>query len=667
MTHTLRWGLLAAGNIARAFAAGLAQTNSGIAHAVASRDRDRARAFADELGIPKSYGSYDDMLADPEIDAVYVATPHPMHADWVVRAARAGKHILCEKPLAMNQWDAETAIAAARRSDVFLMEAFMYRCTPQTAKLAELVRDGAVGEVRTIDASFAFQCAYNLESRLLDANLGGGGILDVGCYPVSMSRLLAGAAAGEEYADPIEVHGLAHIGEESHVDEWAVAQLKFEGGILARLSTGVQVSQDNRVVVHGSQGRIEVPDPWFCHGREAGRSTIHLARGGGDTEEITVACDRGIYACEADVVAAHIEARQGPAPAMSWGDSLGQARTIDRWREAIGLSYPCETAAGYARPVGQLPLQVRTPNRMPYGEVPGLGKKTSRMVMGTMAAGSSAHATALYDDYFARGGTAWDTAYIYGGGKSEILLGQWIASRGVRDEVTVIVKGAHSPHCNPQALVSQFDESLERLQLDYADLYFMHRDDPDVPIGEFVDVMDGLRQEGRIRVFGGSNWTLERVAAANEYAAAHGKTGFGALSNNFSLAQMVSPLWGIEVTSARPEYRAWHEATQTPCFAWSSQARGFFDPSRAGRDIDNPDLADFWYSEENFQRQDRVIALAGKRDCHPMAVASAYVMAQSFPIFALVGPATLEESERTFAALDVELTDDEVRWLNLES
>ena len=656
----LRWGLLAAGNIAKAFAHGLAQTDSGVAAAVASRSLDKAKSFADEFDIPVTYGRYEDMLDSPEIDAVYIATPHPMHAEWAIKAADAGKHILCEKPMTMGWADTMTVIEAARRNDVFIMEAYMYRCTPQTVKLVELLRSGSIGEIRMIDATFAFNCGWNPEGRLLNAELGGGGILDVGGYTVSMSRLIAGVALGKEVAEPLQVLGAGHVGT-TGVDEWAAATLLFDGDIVARIATGVQCGQDNKVIIHGSEGRIELPDPWFCNGREPGESSIIV-----NGETVTVAADRSIYAYEADVVAANIEDRQGRSPAMTWADSIGQARVMDTWLEAVGVEYPSKTADAYAYPIDKRPLAVREPNKMLYAEVAGVGKKTSRMVMGTMVAQDIAHATALYDDYFARGGNAWDTAYIYGGGMAEKLLGQWIRNRDVREDVTVLVKGAHSPDCFPEPLLGQFDESLDRLQFEYADLYFMHRDNPDVPVGEFVDVLNGLKDAGRIRVFGGSNWTLDRVKAANEYAAANGKTGFGALSNHYSLALLAGSIWGITVASSQPEYRAWHEETQTPCFAWSAQARGFFDPAQAGPTIDNSYLKAVWYSDENFERQARAIELAEKMGCHPMAVASAYVLRQKFPVFAMVGPATLEESSRTFAALDIALTDDEVEWLELK-
>ena len=340
----LRWGLLAAGGIAHAFAKGLTQTDSGVCAAVASRSLDKARAFAKEFDIPTAYGSYEEMLADPDIDAVYISTPHPMHAEWAIKAADAGKHILCEKPMTMSWADTMTVIESARRNDVFFMEAFMYRCTPQTAALVELIRDGAIGEVRTIDATFAFTCGGDPESRLMKAELGGGGILDVGCYAMSMVRLIAGAAMGKEVAEPIEVLGAGHVGA-TGVDEWAGATLKFENDIIARLATGIRCNQDNKVIIHGTEGRIEVSKPWFCQGREAGETTLNV-----NGEERVITADRGIYACEADMVAANVQGRQGASPAMTWADSIGQAKAIEAWLKAVGVDYPCwSTPCGESR------------------------------------------------------------------------------------------------------------------------------------------------------------------------------------------------------------------------------------------------------------------------------------------------------------------------------
>ena len=483
----LRWGLLAAGGIANAFASALTQTDTGRACAVASRSLDKARAFAKQYKIPKAYGSYEELLADSAIDAVYISTPHPGHAEWAIKAADAGKHILCEKPLAMNQYDVQAMIEAARRNDVFFMEAFMYRCNPQTKRLVELVKSKAIGEVRMIKATFSFQCGYgNLEGRLMNPALGGGGILDVGCYVVSMSRLIAGAALGRDFAHPIAVQGAGQLGR-TGVDEWAAAILKFEGGIVAQCSTGVQLNQDNSVVICGSEGSITVPAPWFCNGRDPGKVSFTLACHGKDPEEIVIDVPKGIYAIEADVVAASIKVRQAPSPAMTWADSISQAVTLDAWRGALGLSYPSDAAEAYAQPVDKRPLKVRKPNRMTYARIPGVRKPVSRLVMGTMVQQNPAHAAMLFDEFIARGGNCFDTAHIYAGGNTERLLGQWIKNRGLREKVVVVVKGAHPPACHPEGIRRQFAESLERLKMDYADLYFMHRDNTDIPVGEFVE------------------------------------------------------------------------------------------------------------------------------------------------------------------------------------
>ncbi|MCE5326590.1 MAG: aldo/keto reductase [Planctomycetaceae bacterium] len=663
----VRWGLLACGGIAGAFAHGLKQTDSGKAMACASRSLDKAKKFAEQWGIPKAYGSYEELLADKDIDAVYISTPHPMHAEWAVKAADAGKHILCEKPLAMNQFDVQTIIEAARRNDVLVMEAFMYRCNPQTAKLVELIRGGAIGQVKMINASFAFQCGYgNLQGRLMNPALGGGGILDVGCYTVSMARLIAGAALGKEVAEPIEVQGMGRIGD-TGVDEWAVANLKFPNDIIARLVTGVQISADNQVVIYGSDGVITIPSPWFCQGREAGKVSFKLVSYSKGEQTIEIDVPKGIYALEADVAAAAIDKRQAPSPAMTPADSIGQAATIDKWRAAIGLSYPCETVEAYARPVSKLPLTVRQPNKMPYGELPGVGKKISRLVMGTMVQTNIAHATALFDEFFARGGNAFDTAHIYGGGNTEKLLGLWIKNRNIREQVVVVIKGAHTPYCNPKALVEQFMVSLDRVGTPYADIYMMHRDNPEIPAGEFVDVLNELKAKGLVRAFGGSNWTTKRFEEANAYAAKAGKTPFAALSNNFSLAQMVNPVWAGCVAASEPTNLAWHLKTQTPNLAWSSQARGFFVPGMAAPDkTDDKFMMHCWYSDDNFKRQARCFELAKKKNAHPMSIALAYVLAQKFPQYAMIGPATLAEGVPSYEALDVKLTDAEVKWLNLE-
>src|SRR5581483_4245678 len=221
MSKKLAWGIIGTGRIAGIFAQGLAESKTGTLLAVGSRSQAAADTFGETWQAPRRYGSYEQLLADKDVEAVYIATPHPWHAEWAIKAAEAGKHILCEKPLALNFPEAMAIVEAARRNDVFLMEAFMYRCHPQTAKLIELIRSGAIGQVRVIQASFSFHSHFSPESRLLNNALGGGGILDVGCYCASMVRLIAGVATGKDFADPIKVTGGGHVGEISRVDEYA--------------------------------------------------------------------------------------------------------------------------------------------------------------------------------------------------------------------------------------------------------------------------------------------------------------------------------------------------------------------------------------------------------------------------------------------------------------
>jgi predicted dehydrogenase len=341
MSDQLSWGILGTGHIAGVFARCIAHSETGRLIAVASRTQDKAEKFGKEFELPNRHGSYELLLADPNVEAVYISTPHPMHAEWSIKSADAGKHILCEKPLAMNHAAAAAMVEAARRNNVFLMEAFMYRCHPQTAKIVDLVREGAIGEVRVIHAAFGFQTPWDPTSRVLAWELGGGGILDVGCYPVSMVRLIAGAAMGKDFADPIEVTGTGYLGK-TGVDEWAVASLQFESGIVADLSCAVSVQQDNHVRVFGSEGYIDVPWPW-APAKEGGTARVFVYRSGQtNPKEFTVETRQWLYALEADMVAANRDRLEATPPAMTWADSLGNMMTLDRWREAIGLVYDAD-------------------------------------------------------------------------------------------------------------------------------------------------------------------------------------------------------------------------------------------------------------------------------------------------------------------------------------
>ncbi len=667
MSQSLAWGIIGLGNIAHKFALALPHAQSGRLVAVASRDQAKADKFGAEFNVPPEsrYADYDAILADKKVEAVYIATPHNLHAQWAIRAADAGKHILCEKPLAVNYPEAMAMIAAARRNDVFLMEAFMYRCTPQTAKLVELLKAKVIGDVRMIQSSFSFQVGFNPKSRLWANNLAGGGIMDVGLYPISFARMVAGVALGlDGPAEPVELNGSGKLAP-TGVDEFAVAQLRFPGDIFAQVTGGVGLNMENGAWIFGTAGNLALTRPWGP-AREGGKSVITLTRYGEPApQEIVVETDQWLYGIEADTVAANLERRQAVFPAMSWDDTLNNMRVLDKWRKAVGVVYDFEKPEADRPPLSGRPVRVRPGSRMKYGTIPHLNKQISRLVIGVVAA-SMNYADVMFDEFFALGGNTFDTAYHYGP-KSEGYLGRWIAKRGLREQVVILDKGAHTPNCSPAGVIAEHKVSLERLATDYVDIYMMHRDNLDVPVGEFIDCLNELVKKGSIRAFGGSNWSLERVEAANAYARVKGLQGFSAVSNNFSLAQMIKPVWDGCVAASDPTSRAWFTKNQLALMPWSSQARGFFT-DQAGKDkLSNSELVDSWYSDENFRRRDRAIELAGKRKVLPIAIALAYVLCQPFPTFPLIGPHTLDEMRTSWVALDIQLSPEELRWLNLES
>jgi aryl-alcohol dehydrogenase-like predicted oxidoreductase len=275
------------------------------------------------------------------------------------------------------------------------------------------------------------------------------------------------------------------------------------------------------------------------------------------------------------------------------------------------------------------------------------------------------HAAAMFDDYFERGGNCFDTARVYGGGLMEKVLGQWVRSRGVREEVVILDKGAHTPHCSPEGFRRQFAESLERMGVDYVDIYMLHRDNPEVPVGEFIDALNEEVKAGRIRALGASNWTVGRAGAANAYAREKNVRGLDVISNNLSLARMVDAPWKGCLSASDPEVRAWHVKTGTPLMPWSSQARGFFTGRAHPDDRSDPELVRCWYSEDNFRRLERAEELAAKRKVPTIAVALAWVLCQEFPTFPLIGPRLISETRTSFQALELDLTPEEVAWLDL--
>ena len=319
---------------------------------------------------------------------------------------------------------------------------------------------------------------------------------------------------------------------------------------------------------------------------------------------------------------------------------------------------------------------------MHYGTVPGVAKPVSRLVQGTVPLSSSRETESfrLLDETYEAGCRTYDTAHNYGAGDCETVLGRWMKDRGVRDEIVVLGKGAHPydgrVRVTPEDITSDLHESLRRQQTDFIDIYVLHRDNPDVPVGPIVDVLNEHKRAGRIGVFGGSNWSADRIRQANEYAAANGLEGFSVSSPNFSLAVQIQPPWkgclSISGEAGEAE-RAWYRRNTIPIFPWSSLAGGFFSGRFRRDNLDGfTDYFDTlcvtsYCSEENFQRLDRVTVVAERYGLTVPQVAMAYVLSQPLAVFPLVGCRTGAEYAENAAALDVSLSEAELAWLDLRS
>lgn len=663
---TIRLGIIGPGTIAQNFADGLAECASGQLVAIASRSAERRTDFGDRNGVSPEmrFESYEAMAASDAIDAIYISTPHPFHAEQVIMALRAGKPVLCEKPCGLIEGEVVAITEVAAQEGVFFMEAFMYRLHPQIARMIEIVQNGEIGDIRHVSASFGFAAGYDPKIRAYAADLAGGGILDVGCYPVSFARLVAGLADGARFADPVDVSGVASLAP-TGVDQTAHGTLKFANGITADIACAVSMNMENTATIIGTGGRLTLANPW-APGRDAGPSDTTISvTVGGETRIEELRHPEMLFTFEAEFASRMVAAGklEPDAPALGHKDSIGNARTLDRWRHAVGYQLAAEDPKSPRVLPGTMPA---APD-MPMRRIDGLDRPVSQLVMGCDNRNTVAEGAIVWDAWMEAGGNAFDTGFVYGDGLHEVVLGRWLAARGVADEVTVIVKGAHSPYCTPRAIEAQLDISLERLGLETAPIYIMHRDNPDVPVGEFVDALNRLKDKGKIGIFGGSNWSAARFLEANAHAAATGQQGLSALNNNLSLAVMEKPVWPGCVTSNTGEMLDMLRDGNIAHFSWSSQARGYFLP-RELRDRLPPDTAPetCFGSAENAERRKRAEAMAAERGVSAHNVATAWVLAQSFPSFALIGPRSPGEIVSTLPGLTVTLNTAETAWLNLE-
>jgi predicted dehydrogenase len=301
-------------------------SQSGTLVAVASSDRARALALA-ASGVAV-YSDYAALIKAPDIDAVYIATRHPQHADLIMACAKAGKHVLCEKPLTVTGAEAAAAAAVAADAGVVLVEAMMYRFQPQTELIRTVLADGLIGTPRHVDVACAFTTRFDPDDRLFDPSAGGGAILDVGCYAMSFARMVAGWTTGDDAVQPTELVASGHLAD-TGIDDWAVASLVFPGGLTANARTGTRLADDFQARIYGSEGHLRIPDPWRPE-----EPQVVLSRVGDDEPRVLRCASAPLFGAEIDAL---WEARdRGSACAMSPRDSVATMRTLDRWRRGVG-------------------------------------------------------------------------------------------------------------------------------------------------------------------------------------------------------------------------------------------------------------------------------------------------------------------------------------------
>ena len=320
-----RWGILGTGGIARKFARGLHDAERAELVAVGSRSVDSAEAFGTEFDIPNRHASYEALAADPNVDIVYVATPHPLHHDAVLLCQAAGKAVLCEKPFTVNARDAAELIENARAKRLFLMEAMWSRYFPAMIRFRELIAEGAIGEPKLLQADFGFRTAVNPPGRLFNIELGGGALLDVGVYVVSLASMIFGA--------PKAAAGLGQTGE-TGVDELTAITLAYAGGQIAQLTCAIRTETTVEATLFGTEGSLTIESPWFSP------SHLMLARSGHDPERLDLPYTGNGYNYEAEEAGRCLREGLLESPTMPLDETLQIIQTLDRIRAPWGVRYP---------------------------------------------------------------------------------------------------------------------------------------------------------------------------------------------------------------------------------------------------------------------------------------------------------------------------------------
>ncbi len=328
MNHPVRWGILGTGHIAHKFATGLAAASNGTLAAVGSRKLKKAESFAAEFGAPRAHGSYEALASDPEVDVIYVSSPHNGHMEHTLLCVGHGKAVLCEKPFAINADQARAMVSAARQKGVFLMEAMWTRFLPAVCRVRSWIAEGRIGEVRMVNAAFGFRAGVNPGGRLFNLANGGGGLLDVGIYPISLAAMAFGAP-------PERVTGFAQIGE-TGVDEQNGAVLGFPGGGIALIASAVRTNTQQEAHILGTDGRICIHGPFWVP------TTVTLSVPGREETVCTLPYTANGFTHEAEAVGACLLEGRTECDVVPLDESVALMESMDALRAQWGLKYPME-------------------------------------------------------------------------------------------------------------------------------------------------------------------------------------------------------------------------------------------------------------------------------------------------------------------------------------
>ena len=336
----IKWGIIGPGRIAKRFADGLKESKNAELIAIASKNSRRRKKFGDKYKISKllRFNNYLNLIKNTEIDAVYIALPNSLHKKWTIVSAQNGKHILCEKPSAIDYDQGKEIIDVIKKNNIFYMEGFMYRFHPQVKKIIYLISNNKIGKINFVYASFGYKTQKkDPDSRIFSKKLGGGSILDVGVYPISFCRLVAGLCDKKNFLNPMSIKGSCKKSF-TGVEEEAYATLRFKNNIIARVACAITKKMDNNVFIEGTKGSILIEEPW-TPGKNGGKHStkIIVKNSEGKKKIYKTKSIKHLFSFEAEHASRLIQQNKkfSDFPGLNWNDTLGNLKTLDRWKKYL--------------------------------------------------------------------------------------------------------------------------------------------------------------------------------------------------------------------------------------------------------------------------------------------------------------------------------------------